>query len=65
MCAVLGTNAESDMADDRAALVQRQDAIKKRLEPYQRAPTQPIPPGYVPGVQRELPAPHLVTLARF
>ena len=66
MCAVLGTNAESDMADDRAALVQRRDAIQKRLEPYQqqRAPIQPVPPGYVPGVQLELPTP-LVTLARF
>lgn len=67
ICAVLGNNAESDMADERARLVERRDAIKKRLEPYQqprRGPPTPIP-GYVPGVQLDLPAPRLMTIARF
>ena len=38
VCAVLGTNAESDLADERAALVQRRDAIKKQLEPSLQQP---------------------------
>jgi hypothetical protein len=67
ICAVLGNNAESDMADDRARLVERRDALEKRLAPWRQQP-QPVPtplPGYVPGVRLELPPAHLVTLARF
>lgn len=65
LCLVVGNNAESDMADERAKLVERRDAIKKQLEPYQRPPP-PVSPGYVPGVQRlDAPAPCLLTLARF
>jgi hypothetical protein len=67
MCAVLGTDAESDMAEDLAALVQRRDEIQKRLRPYQRVPepVQPGTPGYEPGVRLDLPTLRLVTLARF
>jgi hypothetical protein len=67
ICAVLGNNAEGDMADERARLIERRDAIKKRLEPYQppqRGPPTPVP-GYVPGVQLDVPAPRLVTVAHF
>lgn len=67
ICAVLGNNAEEDMAEERARLVERRDAIKRRLEPYQPPrPGPPTPiPGYVPGVQLDLPAPRLTTIARF
>lgn len=67
ICAVLGNNAEEDMAEERARLVERRDAIKKRLEPYQAPrPGPPTPiPGYVPGVQLDVPAPRLTTIARF
>ena len=68
LCAVLGNNAEGDMAAERAALVEQRDAIKKRLGPYQSTPERapvPVSPGYVPGVQLDVPLPRLVTLARF
>jgi hypothetical protein len=67
MCAVLGTNAEGDLAAERASLVERRDAIKKRLEPYQSTPERSPagPPEYVPGVRLDVPTPRLVTLARF
>lgn len=67
ICAVLGNNAESDMADERARLVEHRDALGKRLAPHRLEPRpQPSPtPSYVPGVQLDVPAIHLVTLARF
>ena len=71
ICTVLGINVESDMADERARLVERRGALQKRLEPYQPPPAQPhapsqgYPPEFAPGVQRDLPTPPFVTLARF
>lgn len=66
ICLVLGNNAESEMAEERAQLVEKRDAVVRRLAPYQQAPTprqQPIPiPGYVPGVQLAVP---MIHLARF
>lgn len=67
ICLVMGNNAESDMADERAQLVERRDAIRARL-PRPTAPEAPRPPPipqYVPGVQRDLPSPPLLTVARF
>ena len=71
ICTVLGTNFESEMADERARLVERRGTLQKRLEPYQPPPAQPrapspgYPPEFPPGVQRDLPTPPVVTLARF
>ena len=66
ICLVLGNDAESAMADERAQLVEKRDALVKRLAPFQQAPVppkQPMPvPGYVPGVQLEVP---MLQLARF
>ena len=69
-CVVLGTNAEAEMAAEHARLVERRDALQKRLEPYrpppqQREPSPGFPPAFPPGVQRDLPTPAFVTLARF
>lgn len=61
LCIVLGNNAESDMADERARMVERRDELKQTLEPYLEAPM----PQFVPGVQLHVPAPRLMTLARF
>lgn len=50
ICAVLGTNVEAEMAEERARLVDRRDALKKQLEPYQPEPVPaPVPPGFLPG----------------
>lgn len=65
MCAVLGTSAEGEMAEERARLVEQRDALRKRLEPYQPPALPPGPPPMPPGVQLDLPTPRLVTLARF
>lgn len=71
ICAVLGSNLESEMADERARLVERRDALHKQLEPYQppppqqRPPSPGYPPEFPPGVMRDLPTPPFVTLARF
>ncbi|MDP2274621.1 MAG: hypothetical protein Q8N23_05990 [Archangium sp.] len=64
LCIALGNNVESDMADERARMVERRDALKRQLAPYRQAPVSPVPP-YVPGVQLDVPAPRLMTLARF
>ncbi len=67
ICVVLGNNAEAEMADERASLVEKRDALVRRLAPYQ-PPQRPPPirvPGYVPGVQLDLPQPSLVTVAAF
>ena len=61
LCIVLGNNAESDMADERARMVERRDELKQTLAPYLEAPV----PQFVPGVQLDVPAPRLMTLARF
>ena len=47
-----------------ARLVERRDELKRQLTPYQQAPVPPVP-AYVPGVQLDVPAPRLMTLARF
>jgi hypothetical protein len=72
ICAVLGTNVEAEMAEERARLVERRDALEIRLGPYrpppqqqQQPPSPGFPPESSPGVQRDLPTPPLVTLARF
>ena len=69
ICLVMGNNAESDMADERAQLVERREQIKARLGPPQppaALPNQPpVAPPSVPGVQLNVPAPSLVTVARF
>lgn len=65
ICLVTGNNAESDLADERARLVELRDQLKERLGPVPpTAPQLPVPPPYVPGVQREAP-PRLITVARF
>ena len=63
ICTVLGTNFEAEMAEERAGLVERRDALKKRLETFQ--PPAPQPPADPQGVQRDLPPPPFVTVARF
>jgi hypothetical protein len=66
ICLVLGNSAESNQADERARMVERRDAIRRQLEPHRRRPTTPEPaPGYVPGVQLDLPSPALITLVHF
>lgn len=70
LCLVLGNDAESDLAVERKKLVERRDELKRRLAPYQPPPgyepkRSPVSPGYVPGVQLQVPAPRLLTLARF
>ena len=69
ICAVLGNTAETEMAEERARMVERRDALQRRLAPYRpTAPTPgwaPVPSAYPPGVQLDLPTPRLVTLARF
>lgn len=66
LCLVVANDIENDMAAERAGMVERRDALKRELEPYR--PTQPVmpgpQPGLVPGVQLDVPAPWLVTLAR-
>lgn len=65
ICLVMGNNAESDIADERAKLVELRDQLKARLGSVPpSAPQVPVPPPYVPGVQREA-RPRLITLARF
>lgn len=65
ICLVTGNNAESDLADERARLVELRDQLKQRLGTVPpTAPQLPVPPPYVPGVQREVP-PRLITVARF
>jgi hypothetical protein len=65
ICLVTGNNAESDIADERARLVELRDQLKVRLGTIPpTSPTIPVPPPYVPGVQREVP-PRLITVARF
>jgi hypothetical protein len=45
--------------------VELRDQLKTRLGTIPpTSPTIPVPPPYVPGVQREVP-PRLITLARF
>jgi hypothetical protein len=72
VCLVLGNNIESDLADERAHMVERRDQLKARLAPYQPPPgpavppnQPPVPPTYVPGVQLDVPRPSLISLARF
>lgn len=65
ICLVTGNNAESDIADERARLVELRDQLKARLGTIPpTAPQLPVPPPYVPGVQRET-TPRLITLAQF
>ena len=69
LCLVIGNNIENDMAAERADLVRRRDALKRKLEPYRPPPAQPVvpvpQPGFVPGVQLDVPSPWLVTVARY
>lgn len=66
LCLTAANNIENGMAAERAELMERRDALKKKLEPYRPPPGQPAPPpGFVPGVQLDLPTPWLVTLARY
>lgn len=68
ICLVVANNIENGMADERAGMVERRDALKRKLEPYRPPPGQPAPPPpptFVPGVQLDVPSPALVTLARF
>jgi hypothetical protein len=65
ICLIAGNNAESDLADERARLVELRDQLRARLgSTPPSAPQLPVPQPYVPGVQREAP-PRLITIARF
>ena len=65
ICLIAGNNAESDLADERARLVELREQLRARLGTVPlNAPRPSVPPPYVPGVQREAP-PRLITVARF
>lgn len=67
LCLVIGNNIENGIAAERAGLVERRDALKQQLAPSRPPPAPPVmpQPGFVPGVQLDVPPPWLVTLARY
>lgn len=67
ICLVVANNIENGMADELAGMMERRDTLKRELAPCRPPPGQPAPPPptFVPGVQLDLPAPWLVTVARY
>jgi hypothetical protein len=65
VCLVSGSAAEDALANERARSVEQREVLRRRVEQVRPPPQPPEQLPWMPGVQRELTVPRMVTVARF